>query len=118
MEIISSCNTASITPYVPSTGNPWDVMKVKHLYKRLAYGATTTVLDAALSQTPQEVVDTLLLEAQTTPNTPAPAWAYWDLSDFNDYDTENNEFISEWYRQAAKDIRDKILGYTTNALLR
>ena len=109
MEIISSCNTASITPYVPNTSNPWDVMKVKHLYKRLAYGATTTVLDAALSQTPQEVVDALLLDAQTTPNTPAPAWAYWDLSDFNDYDTENNEFISEWYRQAAKDIRDKNL---------
>ncbi len=107
MVLVSSCNTASISPYTPDSNNPWDALKARHLYRRLAFGTTPSVINDALSQSPQEVVSTLLNTALTTPNTATPYWGYWDYSDYSNYDEQNNEFNQINYRQAAKDIRDK-----------
>ena len=109
MEIISSCNTASIAPYAPTSENPWDIIKVRHVYRRLGFGANQSVVNNALNLSPEGTIDNLLQEAQNMPNTPPPEWGYWAFEDFNNYDTENNEFIGQWYQQATLDIRDKNL---------
>lgn len=109
MELLSSCNIASISPYNPTSDNPWDISKVRHLYRRLGFGANQTVISNTLNTDPQTAVENVLQEAQNMPNTPAPEWGYWSVSDFSDFGTENNMYIDAWYKQAVLDIRGKNL---------
>ena len=109
MEILTSCNAASMALYNPTTENPWNDLKARHVYHRLGFGATQEVISQALTGSPQNLISDLITEAMTMPNTAAPPWGYWSFEDYNDYDDENNEFNGINYRQAAKDIRDKNL---------
>jgi uncharacterized protein (DUF1800 family) len=47
-------------PYKPSTQSPWDLRKVGHLYRRAAFGANWTELEAGLKAGPDETIDRLL----------------------------------------------------------
>ena len=77
METLTTCNPSTLAPYTPSGSNPWDAQKVKHLYRRLGYGASMAELTAALSITPGEAVQNMIDEAIATPNTFTPEWAFW-----------------------------------------
>jgi len=90
-----SCNTASLEPYIPNAENPWDINKVKHIYKRLQFGATQMQLDDALTLTPEAFIDSIIDDALTQSNLPQPPWAFWSFDDFTDYETQNNDFIFE-----------------------
>src|SRR5262249_9906086 len=46
--------------YRPGPKAPWDVQKVGHLYRRAAFGATYTQLDAGLKAGPDKTIDLLL----------------------------------------------------------
>jgi uncharacterized protein (DUF1800 family) len=46
-------------PYRPSAESPWDLKKVGHLYRRAAFGANWTELQAGLNAGPQETIDRL-----------------------------------------------------------
>jgi uncharacterized protein (DUF1800 family) len=46
--------------YRPSDDNPWDLRKAGHLYRRAAFGATLTELNAAVSAGPDRTTDLLL----------------------------------------------------------
>lgn len=106
MSTITSCNNGSIDPYVPTNDQPWDISKVKHVYRRLGFGASREVMLQALDAGPENLIDSLFQEAQALPNTAAPEWGNWSFNDYADYSEQNNDFNQEWYRQAAKDIRD------------
>ena len=105
MEVTTNppCNTALLEQYVPSGENPWTSQKIKHLYRRLAYGTNLAGIDAALALTPANVVDTIVDTAFNLAPTPPPSWGYFSLSDFTDYDSENPENVSQWYIQTAND---------------
>ncbi|MGK0386799.1 MAG: hypothetical protein ACI849_001418 [Patiriisocius sp.] len=108
------CNTSLLTPYVPSGSNPWTSQKIKHIYRRLAYGANLDTVDAGLSLTPEALIDTIVDTASNLGPTPTPPWGYFALSDFNDYETDNPNFINEWYLQTANDtIQDDFRGRLT-----
>ena len=107
MEILTSCNVAPILTYVPSVANPWDVAKVKHVYRRLGNGIHDAEINMALTISPSQLIDNLVNEAISMPNTPAPPWAFWAFGDYTDYDTQNDEQRGDWYRQASVDIRTK-----------
>src|SRR5262245_18675123 len=47
-------------PYQPSEKSPWDIRKVGHLYRRAAFGATWSELEAGLNAGPHKTVDLLL----------------------------------------------------------
>jgi uncharacterized protein (DUF1800 family) len=47
-------------PYRPSDRSPWDQKKVGHLYRRAAFGANRTEIEAALKAGPQRAIDSLL----------------------------------------------------------
>jgi uncharacterized protein (DUF1800 family) len=47
-------------PYQPSDQAPWDAKMVGHLYRRAAFGATTSELAAALKAGPEKAVERLL----------------------------------------------------------
>ncbi len=101
MEILTSCNLASIAPYEPNDTNPWDIQKVKHVYRRLNYGATDATLNIGILGTSSELIDTLIQEAIDTPNPPQPEWGFWNINNYTDYDEQNNAQINEWYAQTS-----------------
>jgi uncharacterized protein (DUF1800 family) len=47
-------------PYKPSDGDPWDLKKVGHLYRRAAFGASWADLEAGLKDGPDKAIDRLL----------------------------------------------------------
>ncbi|WGK65662.1 DUF1800 domain-containing protein [Croceiramulus getboli] len=107
MTMMTSCNIAGTSAYTPTTENPWNAAKVRHVYRRLGYGATPATVNLALAGTPQELIDQLLSEAISMPNTEAPAWANWTIDNFTNFDEENEDYIRDWKFQAARDIFSK-----------
>lgn len=97
------CNTALLEQYVPSGENPWTSQKIKHLYRRLAYGVNLAGIDAALPVNPATIVDTIVDTAASLEPTPPPPWGYFGISDFTDFNTENPTYIDQWYLQTAND---------------
>ncbi|MGB0789581.1 MAG: DUF1800 family protein, partial [Marinirhabdus sp.] len=100
----TSCNTATLAPYSPTNGNPWNTAKIKHVYRRLGFSAPMGSVDAALALTPNDFIDNLVDTAFNLPLTPAPFWGYYSYSDFTDYDTENQQYILEWFVQTGNDF--------------
>jgi uncharacterized protein (DUF1800 family) len=47
-------------PYKPSSADPWDLKKVGHLYRRAAFGASWSDLEAGLKDGPDKSIDKLL----------------------------------------------------------
>ena len=82
MNTVTSCNASSLAPYTPSTAQPWNAMRIKHLYRRLDYGASINTINTALTKDPTTLVDELLDEALAMPLTPAPDWANKSVSDY------------------------------------
>lgn len=109
MEILTSCNTASMATYNPSTNNPWNDLRARHVYNRLAFGAPQAVISEVLTAGPIDLIDDLVTEAITMPNTETPEWGYWIFDDYANYTDQNNEFNQINYRRVSKDIRDKKL---------
>jgi len=83
MSIVFSCETGTLAPYVPSADMPWDERRVRHLYRRLAFGANHSTIQAALAQDPQDLVDALIDEALATPLPDPPDWANWTVDDYD-----------------------------------
>ena len=104
METLTSCNVASITPFIPTGNNPWDVKKARHLYRRLGFGATDAIINIALNTSPQAAVDSIINKAQAAPNTATPPWGFWGISNYTDYQAESNVQADELYRTVAREI--------------
>jgi len=102
--ITPSCNDSTLTPYVPSGNNPWNTTKIKHVYRRLGFGASQDKIDAALSQTPDEFIDSLVDNATNLPTTPTPFWGLYTVNDFTDMPTENPQYIYQWRIQTGNDL--------------
>ena len=47
-------------PYTPSEQMPWNRERVTHLFRRAAFGATNAQIEAALQESPSEVIDSLI----------------------------------------------------------
>ncbi|HKI34817.1 MAG TPA: DUF1800 domain-containing protein [Gemmataceae bacterium] len=47
-------------PYKASAGDPWDLKKVGHLYRRAAFGATWSELEGGVKDGPEKAIDKLL----------------------------------------------------------
>lgn len=109
-----SCNSATLSPYVPSPQNPWNVSKVKHAFRRLGFGANITEVDDALALSPGQFIDSLVDNAANLPATPAPFWSEYAVSDFTNFETENNQYVFDWRLQSGNDIlSEKLRGRLT-----
>jgi uncharacterized protein (DUF1800 family) len=69
--------------YTPDAGNPWDLKKVGHLYRRGAFGATWNELQDGVQLGPDKLIDRLLKGGE-----PSPV-----------YDTETEKFLSSEARK-------------------
>jgi hypothetical protein len=105
MAIITNppCNTATLAPYVPTAENPWSTQRIKHVQRRLAYGANQATIDAILAEMPADFVENLVDDAAALFITPAPFWANYAVSDFGDFEVDNQTYIQQWLLQTAND---------------
>lgn len=107
----TNCNLASLDAYVPTPENPWNVSKINHLYRRIAFGATKNEVINALAQgNPSALVDSLIDQALALAPTTAPIWANWNRDDFEAAEMANENNDTNYYRQLGKDtmINDMI----------
>ncbi len=100
----SPCNTSTLAPYIPSAGDPWNVSKVKHVYRRLGFSASQATVDTALGLSPSLFIDQLVDNAFSLPLTPTPFWGNYSVPDFTDYETENQQYIFDWRIQTGNDL--------------
>ncbi len=115
--VVLNCATGTILPYQPSAEIPWNEERVKHLYRRLGFGATRAQIDAALTQSPTELVDTLITEAFNMPLSTEPVWANWAFQDyggteeafFEQQEEQFIEFVIKWVKDMhANGFREKL----------
>lgn len=70
----TNCNLSSLQVYSNSDEKPWNEQRANHLYRRLSYGARPSLIRTALTEVPEQIVDTLIDEAVSLPITTAPVW--------------------------------------------
>lgn len=99
-----NCAGGSLAPFVPSAGNPWNVAKVEHLYKRLGFGGTYTEIQTGLLSSPGQLVDSLIADALSAPLPAAPAWYNWTITNYSNINTQRVEQYKEWYIQWLRDM--------------
>lgn len=99
----TNCNLASLDAYIPTSENPWNVRKINHLYRRIAFGATKDqVLDALAQNNPSALVDTLIDTALAAVPTAAPAWGDWNRDQFDAAEMANEDNSTGFYRHEGK----------------
>lgn len=108
-----TCETGSLSPYLPTTENPWNEQKVLHLFRRLGFGAPPVDIQAALAMTPSELIDSIIDDAIALPTSPAPEWAFWQEDDYTEIDVQAGEQMQELYLTFVNDMlnngfRDKM----------
>ncbi|PVW15320.1 DUF1800 domain-containing protein [Marixanthomonas spongiae] len=102
--VTTPCNFSTLVSYTPTSQNPWNTLKVNHAYRRMAFGAPKADIDAALSLSPNDFIDSLVDAAHNLPPTPAPVWGHYTYNDFGDFDTENEIYLKEWAVQTETDL--------------
>lgn len=80
----SNCAIESLSPFVPSTDQPWNEQRIKHLYRRLSYGASLSEINTAKDKSPSRLVDELIDNALEAPSPTKPEWAEWNFSQFEE----------------------------------
>ncbi|WP_010179960.1 DUF1800 domain-containing protein [Aquimarina agarilytica] len=108
---MATCNTSSLLPYVPNSDKPWNKTRAQHLYRRLTYGASPGLIEAALKNNPQKIVDQFIDEAVSLGPTAAPTWAFRGKQSYDDegldFEEINQENLREWYTQVVDDQYNK-----------
>jgi len=107
MQTSTSCNTSSLSVYVPSTLNPWNAEKANHLYRRLHFGASKAEIDLALTQTPETVIDAIVDAAVATLPTADPSWANMSYQDFINAGLDPDEQIQNNHNELRLDAFDR-----------
>lgn len=117
-----NCAVGSLDVYAPSAEAPWNEERIKHLYRRIGFGANRQMIENALTQNPADLIDRLIDEAIAKPNFPRPDWADWAISD---YDPDNitaqaleqfYEVITRWSSEFLDDnaLRAKLMLFWSN----
>lgn len=117
--VMNDCISGTITPYVPSEDMPWNKVRAMHLFRRMGFGATPTEIEAALAQSPTDLVDQIIDEAINLPLPEEPVWANWEQGDYEDFNMQRDEQILEWLRKWIRDMhqfgfREKLALFWSN----
>lgn len=114
-----ACELDGIAVYTPTPAKPWNLERVKHLYRRMGFGVNLADQQAALAMDPATLVDVLVDQAVNLAPTAAPAWGDWAISDYTNVNTQGPEQILSWYSQFVTDminngLRDKLTLFWSN----
>ena len=99
----TSCNLSTLDEYVPTSENPWNVMRIHHLYRRVGFGASKVeVLNALAQGNPAALVDSLIDQALALAPTAAPIWSTWNRDDFEAAETANENNDNGYFKLQGK----------------
>ena len=114
-----TCAIGTLSPYVPSNQNPWNEMRIKHLYRRLGFGAPRAAIASALDKAPADLVDELIDQALDTPLSTPPTWFDWTYETYDGDEDQINQDINSWIREwmadmMTQDVRGKFILFWHN----
>ncbi len=92
----SNCAIGSLTPYQASETNPWDRKKIKHLIRRLGFGASHTQIEAAMNANPLVLIDQIIDGAINESLFETPVWKDWTVAEYEVNTDVVQEHIVEW----------------------
>lgn len=78
MEYFINCNSSTLAQYT----SPLDEVRAAHLYRRLGFSASVQTINAAVGQTAEALVNSLVDQALAAPIIPAPEWADWNDANY------------------------------------
>ena len=95
METIATptCNASVFVPYAPISQNPWNTSNIKHVNRRFGFGASQPEVDATLSQSPGQFINSFVNRASNMPPTPAASWTYYSTDDFSNEEQNYEYFV-------------------------
>ena len=97
---MTTCNNSSLAVYSPTNGNPWDIAKIKFIYRRLGFGISLAKAKSKLELTPTKLIDEIINEASNLPLTTAPDWGFWNNNEINQSGKNQSHYKNIWQRQA------------------
>ena len=119
MDYFVNCNSSTLAPYTI----PLDASRAAHLYRRLGFSASVQTINQAVGQSAGALVDNLINEAISMPESPAPVWADWNNSNYPADDDAANQVrrtqYEEWkitYAGAliSNNLRDRLSFFWSN----
>ena len=96
--MVVSCNNGTLSTFVPSDENPWDISKILLVNRRLGFGIKHSDIQSKLSLSPEELIDQLIDNAKNLPLTPDPGWANWTNTDFRNAGGNRGPFFRNHQR--------------------
>ena len=117
--MVVSCNNGTLSTFIPSDDNPWDISKVLLVFRRLGFGIKHSDIASKLSLTPSELIDELIDNAKNLPLTPDPGWAHWTNTDFRNAGGNRGPFYRNHHKIVFKDflnndMRDRLTLFWSN----
>ena len=97
---MDKCNNSSLELYTNSDVNPWDVSKIRFIYRRLGFGISKEKAKALLINSPDELINKIISSAKNKPLTSSPEWGFWNNAKINNSENNQNYYKELWQKQA------------------
>lgn len=97
---MQGCNNSTLTLYVPSSENSWNISKIRFIYRRLGFGISNEKAKALLTKSPGELIEEIINSAKIMPLTPAPEWGFWNNDEINNSGNNQGYYKTVWQKQA------------------
>ena len=97
---MDKCNNSSLELYTNSDVNPWDVSKIRFIYRRLGFGISKEKAKALLINSPDELINKIISSAKNKPLTSSPEWGFWNNDKINNSENNQNYYKELWQKQA------------------
>ena len=97
---MQGCNNSTLTLYVPSSENAWNISKIRFIYRRLGFGISNEKAKALLTKSPGELIEEIINSAKIMPLTPAPEWGFWNNDEINNSGNNQGYYKTVWQKQA------------------
>ena len=115
-----NCAVGTLQAYVPSAASPWNDQRVKHLYRRIGFGANAAMIESALAKSPAAIVDELVDGALSQAPMTKPVWGDWAVSDYENIEDQAviqyYELIDYWSKEFLSEnpLRSKLVLFWSN----
>jgi len=101
---LNNCNNSSLEQYFSSKINPWDISKIRFIYRRLGFGISNEKAKDLLTNSPELLIDGIISSAKNMPLTTAPEWGFWNNNDINNSENNQNYYKTLWQKQAFSNL--------------
>tara|TARA_B100000780_G_scaffold232152_1_gene172067 strand:+ start:30 stop:1487 length:1458 start_codon:yes stop_codon:yes gene_type:complete len=97
---MDNCNNSSLKLYVESNLNPWDISKIRFIYRRLGFGISKDKAKALLNNSPNELINKIISSAKNKTLNNPPEWGFWNNAEINNSGNNQNYYKILWQKQA------------------